>query len=118
MLFQDEEDDETNTEMVEVLIYKHVGEPQIEAVVDPATLELLGPQTDLLVNFLQNVNMPIKTLIEMSIFTKFIEAKINVAKDPEVQRNVAPPSKKVKIEELSAVEVIAILSFIMLKMSE
>ena len=102
---QDDEDD-SNTEKVEVLIYKHVGEPQIEAVVNPETLELVGPQTDVLINFLQNVNMPITALIEMSIFTKFIEAKISVAKEPEAEQTVLPPMKKMKKEEVADSKVI------------
>jgi hypothetical protein len=42
------------------LIFKHVGDDQIEAVVDPETLDLIGPQTDSLIEFLKNVNIPIK----------------------------------------------------------
>ena len=55
---------------MEVFIYRHVGDDSIEAVVDPETLDLVGPQTDELLQFLLNTNVSIKALIDMSIFTK------------------------------------------------
>ena len=55
---------------MEVFIFRHVGDDSIEAVVDPETLDLVGPQTEELLQFLVNTNVSIKALIDMSIFTK------------------------------------------------
>ena len=109
-LFQDDDDDnneyQESREKVDVLICRHVGDDEIEAVVDPETLDLVGPQTEELTLFLQNVNMSIKSLIEMSIFSSFIEAKIFIGKEPEGGKSLPPPNKKVKKEDLEAAAVI------------
>jgi hypothetical protein len=40
----------------------------------------------------------------MCIFTKFIEAKISIAREP-ASKNAPPPMKKVKLEDLEAAAV-------------
>jgi hypothetical protein len=40
----------------------------------------------------------------MCIFTKFIEAKISIAREPAT-KNAPPPMKKVKLEDLEAAAV-------------
>ena len=70
------DDDADDMDKVDVLIYRHISEKDTEAVVDPETLDLVGGQSDQLVKFLNQTNLTMKALVEMGIFTKFIEAKI------------------------------------------
>ena len=90
---------------MDVFIYRHVGDDSIEAVVDPETLDLVGPQSDELLQFLVIANVSIKSLIEMGVFTN--EAKVSIASDPDSRKNVLPPMKRIELEELEA----AVVSF-------
>ena len=55
-------------------VYKHIYE-NIQAVVHPETLELLGKQSNKLLVYLKTNNETIKSLIKMGIFSKFVEPK-------------------------------------------
>ena len=61
---------------IKVLIYRHVVHDSMEAVVHPETLDLVGPQSEELLQFLEKTCATVKTLIEMNVFYKFSEAEV------------------------------------------
>ena len=60
----------------DVNVYRHKLLRDVEAVVDPATLDLVGGQSSQLINLLNQTDMTIKALIETGVFRDFVEAKI------------------------------------------
>ena len=60
----------------DVNVYRHKLLRDVEAVVDPETLDLVGGQSSQLINFLNQTDMSIKVLIETGVFRDFVEAKI------------------------------------------
>ena len=100
-----DDDDDGDSELVDVFIYKHITDDNVEAVVD-GQYDLIGPQKDSLLDFLKNANVTIKQLIDVGAFKLLTIGKVKIAKDPDAKDEVPPPAKKIKLENLSPAQVL------------